>query len=52
MNEMIADDFNNYVKKAISFMNDKEFSKKYGINLRKKLYPTFIDNLAILLLIL
>ena len=36
MNEMIADDFNNYVKKAISFMNDKEFSKKYGINLREK----------------
>ena len=36
MNEMIADDFHNYVKKAISFMNDKEFSKKYGINLREK----------------
>ncbi len=36
MEEMIADDELDYVSKAISIMNDKNFEKKSGIYLRKK----------------
>ena len=36
MHEMIADNETEYVNKAISFINNKDFSKNYGINLREK----------------
>ena len=36
MQEMIADNETEYVNKAISFINNKDFSKNYGINLREK----------------
>lgn len=36
MEEMIANDELDYVNKALSIMNDKNFTKNNGINLRKK----------------